>query len=313
MNIGIEIPKDYVTQKGACLGVTGSGKSYGIANIMDEFARLDVPFVLLDVMGAHVGIAKHWDNVYLYGGTEGNDLDFREGESFARVIVRDNQSIVIDVSHFSDEEMQTFCGDLLHELFRLHMVTKTPRHIFVEEAEVFFPQTHFDNSRHSLLAGNKVMKRGRSVGLGMTLISQRPQDVNKKTLSQAQCTFILHMEGVQELAVVEKILRSHDKDKRIELLSKIEKFQQGQCLLYSPAWLGKVETFKFKERISKHYGDTPKLEDVDKGVSTAQLNKLLSIEEEPKKKEPDKEPLGKPIGIILACAILIIVAKIMWN
>ncbi len=68
MNIGIELPEQYVTQKCAILGVTGSGKSYGAGAIIEEFLKEKIPFVLLDVMGAHYGLAERF-NIVIYGGT----------------------------------------------------------------------------------------------------------------------------------------------------------------------------------------------------------------------------------------------------
>ncbi len=176
---------------------------------------------------------------------------------FAEAIFEVNNSVIFDVSHWNDFQTQEFMAIFLQKLFTLHSHKKTPRHIFVEEAEVVFPQTGFDSSKQSLLAGNKIMKRGRSFGLGMTLITQRPQDVNKKTLSQSQCTFILHMEGIQELEVVNKMLRNEPN--KVELLDGILKYQTGDCLLYSPAWLKRIEKFRFRKRETYHAGDTPEL------------------------------------------------------
>lgn len=256
MNVGIELPKQYVTQKCAILGVTGSGKSYGAGAIIEEFLKANIPFVLLDVMGAHYGLSEKFD-ILIYGGSKGHPLDPKAGELFAEAIFDIDSSIIFDVSHWNDFETQEFIGSFLQKLFNLHSHDKKPRHIFIEEAEVVFPQTGFDNSRQSLLAGNKIMKRGRSFGLGMTLITQRPQDVNKKTLSQSQCTFILHMEGIQELEVINKMLRNEPN--KSDLLDDILKFQTGDCLLYSPAWLKRIEKFKFRERETYHAGDTPEL------------------------------------------------------
>jgi len=258
MNVGIELPKEYVTQKCAILGVTGSGKSYGAGSIIEEFLKEKIPFVLLDVMGAHYGLAEKFD-IIIYGGSKGHDLDPSSGEEYAEAIFAESRSVIFDVSHWNDFQTQEFMAVFLQKLFRLHSEKKTPRHIFVEEAEVVFPQTGFDSSKQSLQAGNKIMKRGRSFGLGMTLITQRPQDVNKKTLSQSQCTFILHMEGLQEMEVVNKMLRNLDNDRRQTLLKRILEFKQGECMLYSPAWLNKIEEFKFRKRETYHAGDTPEL------------------------------------------------------
>jgi len=258
VNVGIELPKEYVTQKCAILGVTGSGKSYGAGAIIEEFLKEHIPFVLLDVMGAHYGIAEKY-HILVYGGSKGHPLDKELGEEFAEQIFLHDTSIIFDVSHWNDFETQIFVAKFLQKLFSLHSEKKTPRHIFIEEAEVVFPQQGFDSSKLSLQAGNKIMKRGRSFGLGMTLITQRPQDVNKKTLSQSQCTMILHMEGLQEMEVVNKMLRNVDNNKRQELIKSILEFKQGDCLLYSPSWLGKIEQFKFRKRETYHAGDTPEL------------------------------------------------------
>jgi len=212
-------------------------------------------------MGAHYGLAEKFD-ILIYGGSKGHELDFAEGEQFAEAIFNESRSVIFDVSHWNDFQTQEFMASFLQKIFSLHSERKTPRHIFVEEAEVVFPQTGFDSSKLSLLAGNKIMKRGRSFGLGMTLITQRPQDVNKKTLSQSQCTFILHMEGLQEMEVVNKMLRNIEKDKRQTLLKRIVEFKQGECMLYSPAWLNKIEEFKFRKRETYHAGDTPELNKV---------------------------------------------------
>ena len=143
-------------------------------------------------MGAHWGLSEKYPTL-IFGGRKGESLDKNRGVDLARYAFQTDDRVIFDLSEWNDFEMQEFVADFLHEIFRLHGEQRKPRHIFVEEAEVFFPQQNYDSSKKSLLAGNKVMKRGRSFGIGMTLITQRPQDVNKKTLSQSQCTFIMHM------------------------------------------------------------------------------------------------------------------------
>jgi len=287
MNIGIEIPKEYVTQKGAILGVTGSGKSYGAGRLIEKMLEQKIPLVLLDVMGAHYGLAQKFD-ILVVGGSKGLPFAPSEGELYAQAIFDSNDSIIFDVSHWNDFETQQFIATFLQKLFLLHSHKKTPRHIFIEEAEVVFPQTGFDNSKESLKAGNKIMKRGRSFGLGMTLITQRPQDVNKKTLSQSQCTFILHMEGIQELEVINKMLRNEPN--KAQLLDDILAFQTGECLLYSPAWLKKIKKFKFSKRDTYHAGDTPELGKVVEDITLLPMTPLIAIPQ-PEKAESTKPPI----------------------
>jgi len=304
LNVGIELPREYVTQKCAILGVTGSGKSYGAGAIIEEFLKEHIPFVLLDVMGAHYGLAEKYE-IHIYGGSKGHPLDSAKGVQFAELVFLHDSSMIFDVSHWNDFQTQLFVAEFLQRLFSLHSEKKTPRHIFIEEAEVVFPQTGFDNSKLSLLAGNKIMKRGRSFGLGMTLITQRPQDVNKKTLSQSQCTFILHMEGLQEMEVVNKMLRNVDNDQRQSLLKRILEFKQGECMLYSPSWLNKIKEFKFRKRETYHAGDTPELNKTVVEPTLQQTTPLVFPT--PQQDDEEGKPNEPPIFLQTQPMILIIV------
>jgi len=272
LNIGIEIPEDHITQKCSMFGVTGTGKSNGLGVILEEYCKNNLPFVVVDVLGAHYGLAEKYE-VIIYGGKKGTVLDKEvKGNYYAHIVYNAKSSVIFDLSEWNDFEMQLWMAEFLDELFKLHGMNRVPRHIFVEEAEVFFPQNGYDESKKSLLAGNKVMKRGRALGLGMTLISQRPQDVNKKTLSQAQAHFLLHLEGVPEMKVVNEMLRSESADNRKLLVNKVTKAQKGECLLYSPQWMGKNNLFKFRLRETFHAGYTP---EVGKEVIEPKLNHLV--------------------------------------
>lgn len=265
LSIGVELPEDHITQKCSIFGVTGTGKSNGVGVILEEYCKKKMPFVCIDVLGAHYGLATKYP-VIIYGGKNGIEMD-REimGDYYAQLVFSADEhhlSFIFDFSEWNDFEMQLWMSEFLNRLFELHASDRKPRHIFVEEAEVFFPQVNYDEGKHSLLAGNKVMKRGRALGLGMTLISQRPQDVNKKTLSQSQCNFLLHLEGVPEMKVVREMLRSEEKDRRDELINIVTNADKGECLLYSPQWIGKPKSFKFRLRETFHAGYTPKLNEV---------------------------------------------------
>jgi len=296
LDIGIDLPEEFVTKKAAYLGITGTGKSVGAGRTMEEMAKKNIPFICLDVLGVHRGIGESYSNVELI-----NVHDYKDWEALfahlSELISDPRQSMMINLLEWNDDMMQKAMAIFMNNLFETHRQLQTPRHLFVEEAEVFAPQQGYEESRESLPSLNRIMKRGRSVGLGCSLISQRPQDVNKKTLSQSQCTFLLHLEGVRELKVVDEMLKS-SKDRK-ELRQRVEEFKLGECLIYSPQWLGDSIIFKFKNKETKHYGETPDLKKLDDYVK-------------PPKKETKKEdkrkvtPQQLTIGIILGLSLYVV-------
>jgi len=309
LNIGIELPEDHITQKCSIFGITGTGKSNGLGVFLEEYCKKNMPFVCIDVMGAHYGLAEKY-KVAIYGGKKGVELEKDSGWLMANAVYKSdehNLNSIFDVSEWNDFEMQLWIADFLTEIFRLHSEKRTPRHIFVEEAEVFFPQNGYDESKKSLLAGNKVMKRGRSIGLGMTLISQRPQDVNKKTLSQSQANFLLHLEGVPEMKVVREMLRSETREIRDGLISKITTAKKGECLLYSPQWIGKNVFFKFRVRDTFHAGYTPELgKKVVEPVLVNQIKPKIIIDDEVKEEGKKMSATQLTMGILLGLALYVV-------
>lgn len=310
LNIGIEIPEDHVTQKCSMFGVTGTGKSNGVGDFLEEYGKKKLPYVCVDVLGAHYGIAEDYE-VAIWGGKKGDYLDKVNGAYMANIVYKSDEyhiNHVFDLSEWNDFEMQLWMADFCNTIFRLHSMGRKPRHIFVEEAEVFCPQVIYDKSRESLLALNKIMKRGRSIGLGCTLISQRPQDVNKKTLSQAQAHFLLHLEGVPEMKVVREMLRSEDKERRDELISIVTKAKKGECLLYSPQWLGEPQTFKFRLRETFHAGYTPKMNEVVKEPDLVKQvkPKIIDDDEDTEKERKTISAKHLIIAIILGITMYVV-------
>jgi hypothetical protein len=241
------------------LATTGSGKSYGAGDFLEEYHKENFPYVMLDVAGAHWGVAEKY-RVFLLGGTKGQDIEPDEGMELAVKIVKESlNQVIIDMSLWNDDEIQTFTAQFLKELRAQHKVHRMPRHVFIEEAEVVCPQVNFDKSKDSLKECNAIMKRGRSVGLGVTLISQRPQDVNKRALSQCLASFILHLELAKDLDVIREMLKNESKEKRQDLIKYVEKAQKGDCLLYSPQWLGEPQKFRFRLKETFHAGYTPEI------------------------------------------------------
>lgn len=283
LSIGVEIPSDYVTKVVAILAKRDSGKTVLATKLEEQLEDNRLPWVALDVKGAHTGIRTHYPVVILGGRFADIEIKPSDGKTIADLIVDQNLTCVIDMSGWTDEEMQLFAADFGDRLYLLHVKNPTPRHIFLEEADVYVPQKTTKASKESLKAFDRIVRRGRQEGLGVTMISQRPAVINKDVLTQADIYFFLNLVAEQDIKVVDTLLKNFGvaKEEKSKMIKKIMKFKPGDCLMVS-TWLNKMKNFKVVNKISYHMGQTanfkaqtiPKFLDVSVSHLINKLNQI---------------------------------------
>jgi hypothetical protein len=242
----LKLPLDAVTQTFAFLARRGAGKTYGASKLAEEFATAGAQVVVLDPVGVWWGLrlaANGKDkgiDIPVFGGEHGDiPLEPTGGALVARAIVEHGISVVLDVSHFRKGQRKQFCTDFAEELFHLKKKHRSPMHLFVEEAQVFVPQKTFHGDERMLGAFEDIIKLGRNYGIGATLISQRPQAVNKDVLNQTECLVVLQTNGKQERTALAAWMTEKDVD--FSMLDELPKLEQGDAFVWSPSWL---KTFK---------------------------------------------------------------------
>ena len=266
----IELHEDAVTQGFALLARRRSGKSYLAGVMMENFAERGDPFVVLDPVSAHWGIRYKVNKeglpigpsdyqILLVGGEHGDaDLNPKGGKLLAQIIVDTNISTVIDLSLSSMTERKLFVVDFAHELFKLN---KTPRHLFIEEAQEFCSQVpRFEEQKQVLGAMERLITEGGGRGLGFTLISQRPALVNKNVLTQIDNLFVLRITGPQDKKAVSEWFENNiaDESSLDKVVSGLAAMKPGTAWLVSPEWLDTMVQFNVRERMTYHAGRTPK-------------------------------------------------------
>ncbi len=255
LNIGVKIPGDYVSKVAAILAKRDSGKTYTAGVIEEQLFTERLPFVVIDPMNAHWGIRSKYP-ITIFGGSKA-DIEIlpSDGDKIASLIVNQNLTAIIDVSDWPFEDMQGFATDFFNKLYTLNT---TPRHIIVEEADIFAPQRPNAESKESLKALDTIVRRGRQRGLGATVITQRPAVLNKNILTQADLFFFMNMAAEQDIKVINELLNlsGMDKQEKKDTIAKIMKFNQGDCMLFSPSWLKRIEVFKVNKKKTHHAGAT---------------------------------------------------------
>jgi hypothetical protein len=171
------------------------GKTYGATKLAELMLDAGAQIVALDPVGVWWGLrlnaAQHRAlgfQIPVLGGRHGDiPLEAGAGKLIADLVVDRGTSIVLDVSMFeSDADKARFAEAFASRFFFRKKEKPSAVHVFVEECQEFIPQNTQRGEERMLHAFNRMMKLGRNFGIGMSLISQRPQEVNKKTLNMSE-------------------------------------------------------------------------------------------------------------------------------
>lgn len=254
----LSLPDDVVTKKLAMLGTTGSGKSYAATKLAEELFGIAAQVVAVDPVGIWYGLRLSASGkspglpFTIFGGLHGDvPIDPTKGALIADVICDRNISAVIDVSQLdSDTDALRFVRDFGTRLFERRKAKPKAMHIFVEECQEFLPENpQSQYERMCLHTWKRICKIGRNFGIGVSLISQRPQEVNKKALNLTECMFAFQMQGPHERKAVRAWIEDIGGDGKI--VDQLPKLEVGHAHVWSPRWLkisrevaiGKKHTF----------------------------------------------------------------------
>lgn len=276
----LSIPVEAVTQTFADLGIRGSGKTNTGVVIAEEMLKQGQQICALDPTDAWYGIRSSRDGkaagfkVYVFGGEHG-DIPLTgatgEGATMAEFLVESGTSVVFSLRHLSISEQRRFATEFGERLYELKGkgANRTPLHIFVDEADEFIPQRIPPGHERMFGAYDRLVRRGRSSGIGLTMISQRPQVLNKDTLSQCEiliCHRLLHK--LDRKAVLEGWVEGHDiQGKAKEFMESLASLDKGEAWFWSPSWLDMFKRVQVRWRDTFDSSFTPKAGERPKTVT----------------------------------------------
>lgn len=261
----LELPADAVTQTFAFLARRGAGKTYGASKLAEEMLELDAQIVVLDPIGNWYGLRLAADgkgkgySIPVFGGLRGDiPLEPHAGALVADLVVDRGLSVVLDVSMFRKGDRKRFATDFAEQLFHRKKSAKSALHLFVEEAQVFVPQRAMGDEARMLGAFEDLVKLGRNFGIGVTLISQRPQSVNKDALNQTECLVVLQTNGAQE----RKAIREWIVDQGMSvpnLVEELPSLKKGEAWIWSPSWLCTTKRVHIAKKRTFNASATPEV------------------------------------------------------
>lgn len=257
----LSLPLESVSRTFGILAARGAGKSNAAAVMAEEMFAAGLPFVVVDPVGSWYGLRSSEDGskpglpIPIFGGKHGDvPLDRTNGVLMADLVVTKRLSCVLDLSTFESESAKKqFLLDFARQLYQKN---EDPLHLFLEEADDYIPQKPMRDETQLLRAWENIVRRGRSRGLGMTMITQRSAVINKSVLTQVETLFVLRTTGPQDIAAIEAWVRYHQADKKI--LSSLAGLPDGDAWIWSPSFLKIMERVHIRRRRTFDSGATPK-------------------------------------------------------
>lgn len=241
---GLNVPADSAaTGTFLIVGKRGSGKSSTATRFAEQLHRAKVPIAVLDPVdvwwgmkaGADGGREGGLENVYVFGGDhhDGVELEPSAGSLMADLLVDHRISAVFVLRQFSNQERARFVGDFADQLFRRN---RDVLHLFCEEAHELMPQSGYANYEAVMLGRMlRLQKLGRTSGVGMTSITQRPASLNKNATTQAEVLVAHRIIGPQDIKAIDGwIQHHHQQDLRGEVLSTLPELKTGEAWWWAP-------------------------------------------------------------------------------
>ena len=255
----LALPADAITQTFGIVAVRGAGKSNTAVVMAEEMFKAKLPFVVIDPVGNWWGLRAAADgkssgmSIPIFGGSHGDvPLERTGGVLVADLIVDERLSAVLDVSEFSESDKIRFLIDFAERLYRRNT---EPLHLFLEEADDYCPQRPFRDQARLVGAWERVVRRGRARGLGITMITQRTAVLNKNVLNMIDTLIALRTLAPQDLKAIEGWVQHHGQSK--EILASLPTLKKGEAWIWSPSYLELCERVQIRARKTFDSSATP--------------------------------------------------------
>jgi uncharacterized protein len=325
----LSLPIDAATQTFAFIARKGAGKTYAAGKLAECLIDAGVQVVVLDSVGNWWGLRLTADgkeaayDIPVIGGLRGDiPLEATGGKLIADTIVETGRSLIIDVSQFSKGDRQRFATDLGERLWLKKKAEHhpSPVHLIIEESQLIVPERVSGRDSGARMVGiyEEIIRLGRNFGIGVSMISQRPQSVNKEVLNQAECLVALQVNGKHERTALRDWITFHGAEKN--LVDELPGLPIGTAYIWSPQWLRILKKVRIGTKKTFDASATPKVgsHQVRRDLKPLQLDDLqerMSATIEKAKQEDPKElrkqiaELKKAKGVPDAASIDRAVAK----
>lgn len=293
------IPEAALDKHIALLGQNGCGKtSVAKVTIIEPALAAGERVINIDPTGVGWGLRLKKDGhsaafeIPIFGGLHADyPLRTQDAALLAETYGTMRGSAIFDTSEMTVEDRTTWFTKFAETLLRKN---KGKLKLVIDEAHLFMPQAGAKSGGgvpKMLHAGNNLVSLGRSRGLRITMITQRPAKLHKDSLSQAKTLVAMQMMAPQDREAAEDwIADQADKKTGTAIIQSLPGLQPGEGWVWFPTgqFLERVKFPRPKTFDSSSAPDDDNME----GPKLAPINldalkgKLATVEAERKASDP---------------------------
>lgn len=241
----LALPLDMVTEATAVVATRGAGKSSAGAVFVEESFAAGVQSVVLDWTGVFWGLRSSADGtgpglpIYVFGGQHGDlPLEAAAGKLMADLVVDSGHSFVFDLSDLSKEGKRHFCAEFLDRLYDRKARARTTLLLVVDEAHELAPQTPrggFKGWSATLMGAiESVVSNGRHRGIGVLMITQRTQALNKAVLDLIEQLLVMRMLSPRSHKAIREWIVAKDEEDEAGVIASLPDLPTGTAWVWAP-------------------------------------------------------------------------------
>jgi hypothetical protein len=308
------IPEAALKKHIAILGMNGSGKtSVAKSEVIEPALEAGGRVCNVDPTGVGWGLrlsktgkSKGYD-IYIVGGEHADfPLVPRDGKAWGGIVGTSSDSFVFDTSAMTVEGRSQWFTDFAETLLRKN---KGPLNFVLDEAHLFAPQGGSKSggvAPKMLHATNNLLALGRSKGLRITMISQRPAKLHKDSLTQAHTLIAMQLMSPQDRDAIKAWVSDQaDAERGKEIIASLPNLDPGEGWIWAPkekvldrVRFGLPKTFDSSSAPDEADGEGPKLTPINPDAIKAKLETVAkeTVANDPAKLRAEIAALRKELA-----------------
>lgn len=243
---------DYAVGANAILGIRDSGKTVTAKGIAEQLLDNDVQIIVFDAVGkwrwmkvaAESSRGKAY-KVVVAGGREPDlPLTPHSVPEIVRAALKQRIPLIIDLfdKRLTKSDWRQIVQKAIHTI---HYENESGAvHVILEEAAEFVPQKIYDAETYGEV--EKLVRMGGNAHVGITIINQRSQEVNKAVLDNCSTALVLGCQvGKNAIEAVEKWIERLDPETADKVTTSLPRLQSGEAWVWTRKSLDKPTLEKF--------------------------------------------------------------------